>query len=143
MSCKSPRRPRLALDGDLGPAVAVQVLGFELGQDLLGPLVHGPRHAGQPGDVNAVALVGRAGHDLVQEHDVVLPLLHGHVQVPHARQRLGQVGQLVVVRGKQRAAADLVVQVLDDRPGQRNAVVGARAAADLVEHRPGSAAWPC
>ena len=64
--------------------------------------------------MDAVALVGRAGDDLVQEHDLVLPLLHGDVEVPHAGELLGQVGQLVVVRGEQRAAADRVVQVLDD-----------------------------
>ena len=59
--------------------------------------------------------------------------LHLHVVVPQPRQRLGELGQLVVVRGEQRPAADRVVQVLGDRPGQRHAVVGARAAADLVE----------
>ena len=83
--------------------------------------------------MDAVALVGRPGDDLVQEHDLVLPLAHGHVEVLHAGKRFLQVGQLVVVRGEQRAAADVLVQVLDHRPGQRHAVVGARAAADLVE----------
>ena len=39
----------------------------------------------------------------------------------------------MVVGGEQRAAADVVVQVLDDGPGQREAVVGARPAADFVE----------
>ena len=37
------------------------------------------------------------------------------------------------MRGEQRAAADLVVQVLDHGPGQREPVVGAGAAADLVQ----------
>ena len=39
----------------------------------------------------------------------------------------------MIVRSEQRAAADLVVDVFDDRPGQRHAIVGARAASDLVE----------
>ena len=39
----------------------------------------------------------------------------------------------MVVRGEQRAAAHDVVQVLGDGPGDGEAVVGARAAADLVE----------
>jgi len=37
------------------------------------------------------------------------------------------------VRGEEGAAANVVVQVFDHAPGQRQAVVGARAAADLVE----------
>ena len=60
-------------------------------------------------------------------------LVDQRVVVAQARQPLGQLGQLVVVRGEQRPAADAVVQVLRDGPGQRHAVVGAGAAADLVE----------
>ena len=44
-----------------------------------------PRRAGSPaaagrpaGDVDAVGPLGRAGHDLVQEHDVALPFLDAH-----------------------------------------------------------------
>src|SRR5439155_152218 len=80
-------------------------------------------HAGQAGDVNAVALVGRAGDDFMEEHNLVFPFLDRDIEIAHARQRLGQIGQLVVVRGKPRAAADLVVQVLHNGPGQRDAVV--------------------
>ena len=39
----------------------------------------------------------------------------------------------MVVRRKERAAADVLVQEFHHAPGQRNAVVGARAAADLVQ----------
>ena len=50
--------------------------------------------------------------------------------------------QLVVVGGEQRARADRVVQVLDDRPGDGQAVVGAGAAADLVQDdQERSVAW--
>ena len=71
----------------LGSSACVDVrlvLGFEPGEDFAGPFVDAARHAGELGDVDAVALVGRAGDDLVQEHDLVLPLLHGDVEVPHA-----------------------------------------------------------
>ena len=47
--------------------------------------------------------------------------------------RRRQLGEFVVVRREQRPAADAVVQVLRDAPGQRHAVVGAGAPADLVE----------
>ena len=116
---------------------------FQLGQHFAGPLQHLAGHAGQPGDVDAVALVGAAGGDLVQEDDLVLPLADQHVVVAQAGQRLGELGQLVVVRGEQGPAADLVVQVLGDRPGQRDAVVGAGAAADLVEDDQAARRWRC
>ena len=45
----------------------------------------------------------------------------------------GERGQLVVVRREQRAAAVDLVQMLERRPGDRQAVEGRGAAADLVE----------
>src|SRR5262249_18313674 len=44
-----------------------------------------------------------------------------------------ELDELVVVRCEERAAAHGVVQVLGDRPGERDAVEGAGAAADLIE----------
>jgi hypothetical protein len=54
-----------------------------------------------------------------------------------------ELGQLVVVGGEQRLGAVVLVQVLDDRPGQRQAVEGGGAAADLVEDHQalGLVAW--
>ena len=75
-----------AAGADLGTSLFVQMFGLQLGQNLLGTLVHAARHAGQPGHVNAVALVGCAGDDLVQEYDLVFPLLHGHVEIRDSRQ---------------------------------------------------------
>ena len=47
--------------------------------------------------------------------------------------RCGQFGQLVIMRGKQRLCADLVVQMFDDGPGQAQPVERARAAPDLIQ----------
>ena len=58
------------------------------------------------GDVDAVAAVGAAGHDAVQEDHPVAVLQDVHVVVAHPGQRLRQLGQLVVVGGEQRRAAD-------------------------------------
>ena len=60
------------------------------------------RQAGEPRDLDAVAAIGATRHDLAQEHDVVLPLAHDDVEVGDARQRVGEIGQLVVVRGEDR-----------------------------------------
>ena len=90
-------------------------------------------HAGEARDRDAVAAARRAGHEAVQEHHVVAVLARGDGVVRDARRLLRELGELVVVRREERAAADDVVQVLGDRPGDGEAVVGARAAADLVE----------
>ena len=103
----------------------------------------GRRDAGQPGDVDAVALVGAAGDDPVEEDDLAVPLADRDVGVAQPGPGLLQVDQLVIVGGEQRPAADDVMQVLGDRPGERDAVEGARAAADLVEDDKGAARWRC
>ena len=84
--------------------------------------------------MDAVALVRAALDDLVQEHDLVIPLPNGDVEVGEARQPAGQLGQLVVVRREQCLGTDPVVQVLDDGPREAQAVERARAAADFVEY---------
>ncbi len=75
--------------------------------------------------------------DLVQEHHPVFGFADRHVVVAHPRQQVAELGQLVVVGGKQgaRAQARVVVDVFDHRPGDRQAVVGARAAPDFVQHQ--------
>ena len=90
------------------------------------------RQAGEPRDVDAVAAVGASGHDAVEEHDLVVPFAHRDMQVGHRRQRVGELGELVVVRREQRARAARG-EGLGDRPREREPVERAGAAADLVE----------
>jgi len=72
--------------------------------------------------------------NFTQEHNGVTPLAHGDVEILKARQSLGELGQLVIVRGEQGFRANGVVQVLDDTPREAQAVEGARAAPDFVQH---------
>ena len=88
---------------------------------------------GELGHLDAVGAVGGAGGDLVQEHHLALPFLHPHRGIVQAGQAGGERGQLVEMRGEQRAALIDVVQVLDRRPGDRQPVEGGGAAADLVQ----------
>src|SRR5262245_35257202 len=64
----------------------VEVVRFELGEDLSGPLHHLTGDAGQPRDMDAVALVRAAGGDLVQEDYIILPLANQDVVVAQLRQ---------------------------------------------------------
>ena len=90
------------------------------------------RHAREPRDLQAVALVRRPFLHGVQEHERVAVLGRVEVHVLAGRQFLGERGQLEVVRGEERVGADLAADVPCAGPGERQAVVGAGAAADLV-----------
>ena len=47
-------------------------------QDILGAKDDRLRQTGEPGDMNAIASVGRARRNLIKEHDLVLPFLDPH-----------------------------------------------------------------
>src|SRR5207244_9450219 len=73
------------------------------------------------------------GGDLVQKHYPAFGFLHQDVVVSQAGKFVGQLSQFMIVRGEKHAAADLIVQILGNGPSQTHAVVGAGAAADLIE----------
>ena len=87
---------------DRRPAAARQLVALERGENLAGALDDRPRQAREARHLDAVAAIGSPGHDLAQEDDVVLPLARRDVEVDDARRRVGQIGQLVVVRGEER-----------------------------------------
>ena len=89
--------------------------------------------------MNAVRAVGATRHDTVQEAHRLAFLQHLDPLVAHARQALGQSGELVIVGGEQRAAAEpgRFVQVLDHRLRDGQAVVRRRPPPHLVEDHEG------
>ncbi len=80
------------------------MLHGQFAKQLAGTFQHRLGHAREPRDVDAVAAVGAAFDDAVEEDDLVLPLAHGDVQVFHAGEAGREVGQLVVVRREERVA---------------------------------------
>ncbi len=103
----------------------------------------GHHRIGEPRElrhVHTVRPVGAAGFEPMEEYYRVPGFAHGHVEVAGVGQPLRELHQLVIVGGEHRLAADPVVQVLADRPGDGHAVVGAGAAADLVEQDEGRGA---
>ena len=106
---------------------------FEHPQHLLGARRHALGQAGELGDMDPVGAVGGAGADLVQKDDVVLPLLDPHRVAGEQGELGGECRQLVVMRRKEGAAAVDLVQVLEGRPRDREAVEGRRTAPDLVQ----------
>ena len=97
------------------------------------------RHAGELCDLNAVALVGGAGQDLAQEEELPVLPLGADIIVAHTGDRPLERGELVVVRGEHRLCAELsrVGAVFEHRAGDGHAVVGGRAAPDLVKDEQG------
>ena len=69
----------------------------------------------------------------MQEDDAVLPLADCHAVAADGVDLIGQLGQLVVVRGEQAAAAQPGHQMLDRRPCNRQSVKRGRTAPDFVE----------
>ena len=125
-----PRRRRLLL--------------LQLREDLLAPLDHA-RSARLPAGrfVDAVALVGVApGIDLVQKDDLLLPFADRHVQVLDAGERISPDSVSRDSAWRIVCGTEMLVQVLDDAPGERKAIVRARAAADLIQNHQVPAGWP-
>ena len=87
------------------PRGLAAVLRLEFRQHRFGARDHRRRQACEFRDLDAVGAVGRARQHLVQEHDVALPFLDAHGGVEHPRQFCRERGQLMIMRGEQRAAA--------------------------------------
>ena len=124
------------MTGQFGLARFAEFPFFQILQDFPRALQHGVGQARQPRDLDSIALVGRAGRDLAQEHHAVAPLAHEHVEVLHAGHGQHQIGELVIVRREEglRLHARLVVQVFGHGPRDADAVEGARPPADFVQH---------
>ncbi len=106
---------------------------FVFFQDFAGAFDDAAGEAGEAGDFDAVAFVGAAGFDVAEEDDFVGSFFHRDVDVFYGGQKFGEFGEFVIVGGEERAGAGVFLQVLDDGPGDGEAVEGGGAAADFVE----------
>ena len=107
---------------------------LELGQECPRAHDHRGRKPRQPRDLDAVAAIRPAWTDLVEEDDLVVPLAHRDVKVPHAGPLVGQPGQLVEVGGAEHLwARGAIVESLDHRPRDGQPIEGGRTSSDLVE----------
>ena len=107
-------------------------LGRGEGQVFAGLFQHHGGHARQGRDLQAITLVGRAGLDTVQEDDGVAVFRGVKMHVGDRWLLLGQGRELEIVRREEGVGVDAARQLHGAGPGQREAVEGARAAADLV-----------
>ena len=92
------------------------------------------RQAGEARDLYAVTFVGAARDDFAQKNDLFVPLAHGDIQIADAFAILGEFDQLMIMRGKQTARFDLVIEKLGHAPRDREPVESGCAAADFVKN---------
>src|SRR5258708_4643234 len=102
-------------------------------QDFAGAFNFRGGQAGEAGHFDAVTLVGAAGFDAAEKNNLAGRLLNRDMNVFHRGQKLCKLGQLMVVGGEKRARADVLLKMLDNRPGDGEAVKRGGAAADFVE----------
>ena len=114
--------------------VFVTVVTFQRLKNLLGAFNHDFGQSGQFGDMNTVRAVGGAADYLMQEDNFLVKLFDFHTMQAHPGQFGNQAGQLMVMSGKQGPAAIGFVQMLDNRPGNGQAVEGGRAASDFIQN---------
>ncbi len=107
-SCESPSRMadfRRRLRARTGSPSAFSSAFSRVVEDFLRAVEHGVGQAREPRDLDAVALVRAPGQDLAQEDHLVVPFAHGDIEIHHAVARALEVGEFVVVRREERAAA--------------------------------------
>src|ERR1700675_144311 len=102
-------------------------------QNFAGALDDAAREAGEASDFNAITFVGAAGLDAAQKNNFVGRFPDRDVYVLHAGEQIGELGEFVIMRGKKRARASVLVQMLDDRPSDGKSVKRCGAAADFIE----------
>ena len=107
---------------------------FEFFEDFVASVDDCFRDTGEFGDVNAIAFVGSAGEDFVEEDDFVLPFAYGNVAVFDVGEELGEFCYFVVVSCEECSAFEVCCDVLGDCPGESESVVGACSASDFVEY---------
>ena len=118
----------------LGDGVVVAVVVLQLLEHLVGTFDDGGWHAGEFCDVDTEAVLTATLDQLTDKYHLAVDFLDAHVVVDDALEGLLHLVQLVVVGGEQRLGPrGVLVDVLDDAPGDGYAVVGARAASQLVE----------
>ncbi len=108
--------------------------GFEAFEDFSGAPDDAQGHAGHLCYMDAIAAPERTRRHAMQENDLALFIFaDGHRIHAQVRQFLRHRCQFVVVSGEERPGCCEVMQVLDNSPRNRQAIVSARAPADLIQ----------
>ena len=102
-------------------------------QNFAGAFDHAARKASEPRYFDAVAFIGAARFDAAKKNNFVRRLFDRDVNVLHASEEIGKLGELMVVRSEKRASASVLLQVFDDGPGDGQPVKRRGAASHFIE----------
>jgi len=102
-------------------------------EDFAGALNDRFGEASEASDLDAVAFVGASGFDAAQENNFARSFLDTDVDVFDGGEKVGELREFMIMRGEERARASVLLEMLDDGPGNGKAVKGGGAAADFVE----------
>src|SRR5271170_623359 len=97
------------------------------------PRNHLARQPRQSSHLNSIALVRAPSLHPPQKYNLVPRLLHRHMHIPHASQKLLQLRQLMIVRSKKRPRPRPRMQSLHHSPSNRQSVESSRPASDFIE----------
>ena len=127
----------VSLDGvkiELHRVIASRCAGLQLAQHGVGALCHAAGQTRELRDLDAVAVVGGACHNAAQKRDVLAALFDGDIIVFDAVNILFHARQLVVVRGEQRLAADVLADKFYHTARNAHAVKRRSAAANFIQN---------
>src|SRR5208282_4698684 len=102
-------------------------------QDFAGAFDNGAGQAGEAGDFDAVAFVGAAGFDFAEEDDFAGSFFDADMDIFYGGKEFGELGEFVIVGGEKGAGASVFLEMLDDGPGDGEAVESGGTAADFIE----------
>jgi hypothetical protein len=105
---------------DHGITGDVELVTFEIGENLLCSATDLFRDPGEASDVYSVRVVCGALDHPVKEENRSSPFLHRHRPIDQTGKQACEVGELMVVSGEedQSGVIPAVMKVLDDRPGE-------------------------
>src|SRR5215831_13109150 len=107
---------------------------FQVGKNFFGAIEDFFGQTGETGHLYAVTFVGTARDDFAEKNNLLVPFAHGDIQIADAFAVCGEFGQLVIMRRKQTARFDFVVEKLGHTPRDGEPVERRCAAADLVKN---------
>ena len=110
-----------------------RIIALQLIQHLPGSLHNIGWNACQAGRFDPVTAAGSSSADAMQEDEILTGFFNKHLEVGNVGHLFAEVIELVVVGRKDSATDKFAGQMLTHGPGDREAVKGGGASADLIE----------
>src|SRR6185437_14877310 len=91
-------------------------------------------NSGQPRHFDSITSIRATRFHFTQENYLVSSLFHRHVQIAHAFERFFQLRQLVIMGREKSLRTNALMNLLDDSPRERKAVVSRCSSANFIQN---------